>query len=353
MTLSPAELTESNADSRGVPSRMLGYLLSGSEAQRSAVADELDNDLIQVAASLDVRMGILARTVALSDDPALIESVAVVRESVTALRGGLRRAVLLLGAANASDGDLESAMQDLGARAAIGANLSYTVIMDTNGPVPSTAAGVLYRVAQEAVSSALSSPDVTSIEIAVSATPDDWMIRVTSDGATPGCEAQTNPLTRSLERLSEYIDGMDGSVVARDDATGQRVVEALVPISPGGTAAWLNLAADAQLVFDALSLGLVVVGRSWRVLFANVAAARLLGRTPQQIEGELLWTLAEDFASPEFRDLLLGAMAGQYEGSIESSGRLPIARVWFNPSPFGTLLQFDGKLEYAESLTPQ
>ena len=353
MSLLSAELTESNADNREVPSRMLGYLLSGSEAQRSAVADELDNDLIQVAAALDVRMGILARTVAASEDPRLIESVAVVRESLTALRGGLRRAVLLLGAANAPDGDLETAMQDLGARAAIGANLSYTVTMDTNGPVPSTAAGVLYQVAQEAVSSALSSPDVTSIEIAVSATPSDWMIRVISDGAAPGCEAQTNPLSRSLERLSEYIDGMDGSVVARDEATGQRVVEALVSISPGGTAAWLNLAADAQLVFDAMPLGVVVVGRSWRVLFANVSGARLLGRTPQQIEGELLWTLSEDFASPEFRDVMLGSMANQYEGSIEPSGRLPIARVWFNPSPFGTLLQFDAKIELGAPPTLQ
>jgi len=327
------------------PTRMLGYLLSGSEAQRDAVADEMDNDLIQIAAALEVRMGILARTTAHLEDESLRRTIEDARQSVRELRCGLRRAVLLLGSAHSRSGDLEAALRDLGVRASMGTNLRFSVQVEIDEAPPSTISGVLYRVVQESVSSALNSPDASSISVEIEMTDDEWVVRVVSDGHSHAevTEAKES-VVRSTRRLSEYLAGMNGRVVGRTRGQGTRVVEAFIPIGPGDVPAWLDLAADAQLVLDALSLGVLVVTREWRVLFANNSGAGLLGRRPGQVEGQLLWDLSEDFRAPKFRALLMDALAGQYAGHFTPESDLPIKRVWFDPSPFGTLLQFDEEI---------
>lgn len=334
----------SGSSDQELSGRLLTYLLAASEAQRSAVADELDNGLMQVAAALEVRMGVLDRLAAERELIDLEKPIAAVRESVAELRMGLRRAVLLLGA-RSEDGDLEVALLDLGARATLGLQMTYHVEFDVSAPIPTSMSGVLYRIAQEGVAACLSVPGSGDMVIEVRDSADDWSITLTCTGSRTSSSRASSQSRPSIERLKTYVEGMQGDVVYKFDELGHQVVQALIPRHAAQLAGWGDLRSSAGLVMDGIELGLMIVRRDWQILYCNAAATELLDGAPDHFEGHNFWDAVPQLGGTKIQNLLREALDAGYEGSIAAPDGLGIRRLWFNPSGYGMLLQFDPAIE--------
>ena len=123
-------------------------LLNAQELERQRIAADLHDDSIQAMVAVGLRLELLARR--LGDDPALHESMALLRDDVGEVLAGLRRMTFRLTPAALGAGGLVAAL-DAGIRRAADdtANVRIDAVLGREPGMEN--AVVLYRIVQEAV----------------------------------------------------------------------------------------------------------------------------------------------------------------------------------------------------------
>jgi PAS domain-containing protein len=324
-------------DRAGSSSEVWQHLLSESESQRATIAEELDNDLLQVIAALDARLSVLHRTISPDDEvarAALKDADTMAEE----LRVSLRRAVLMLGTSRPLNDDLEVALKDLCARAATGSNLAYDIRIVSDEPVVSPSASMVYRVCQEIIGIVMAAEGVRRVSVDVTAHGNDWVVRIAHDPGEAGTGVTAMDHLAARDRLRNYVDGFNGALAAYDGPEGERVFEALVPRFPTRGGSWRIAAVGAQVVVDTLGIGVIIVDRAWTVVYVNRRAARDIARRPAELAGMPLWDLPASWLDDQTAAAINDAMNSRQNRTVELDESRRFRRLQCSPSAFGMLI---------------
>lgn len=100
-------------------------------------------------------------------------------------------------------------------------------------------------------------------------------------------------------------------------------------------------------VLDRVSDGIIALDTAWHVTFCNAAGARLVGRSPEQLQGTVLWDAFPEAIGSTFESNYRLAMERQQPVDFEEY--FPPLAAWFAirafPSPDGLTIYFQDRTE--------
>lgn len=211
--------------------RLAAQVISAQDEERSRIARELHDSTAQSLAALVLQLGAAAR-----DCPD--EMVGLRLEEIRGLAGAVLEEVRTL-----SHTVHPRVLEDLGLAAALEwlarntqSSSGVEIAVDTSGEVgeiPPSAAAVLYRVAQEALSNAVRHGDAESIAVTVQAGNGTATLEVADDGrGFDPAEAESRRPGMGLFSMRERVSLADGRLnIVSAPAAGTRVI-ATVPFEP-------------------------------------------------------------------------------------------------------------------------
>jgi len=119
-------------------------------------------------------------------------------------------------------------------------------------------------------------------------------------------------ILHSAVPLRNHQNEIVGAVVVNDDITSRKRVEESLRQANQYAESVLASVSDTHILFD----------QQWRYLYVNKAAARSIGRLPEQILGSTLWELFPDIAGTE--------IDRQYHRAMDE--RFPVAFEFYYPT---------------------
>lgn len=211
--------------------RLAAQVISAQDEERSRIARELHDSTAQSLAALVLQLGAATR-----DCPD--EMVGARLEEIRGLAGAVLEEVRTL-----SHTVHPRVLEDLGLEAALEwlarntqASSGVEIAVETSGDVgsiPPSAAAVLYRVAQEALSNAVRHADAESIAVTVAVDGGTAALEVADDGrGFDPAEAESRRPGMGLFSMRERVSLADGRLnIISAPAAGTRVL-ATVPFEP-------------------------------------------------------------------------------------------------------------------------
>lgn len=204
-------------------------VIAAGDRERAALARELHDSTAQHLAALQLQLAAAARD---ATDPDLAERLSDARDAAASTLEEVRELSHSVHPAVLDSLGLEAALRRLARDASHGNGIDIDVDVETApGPVAPNVAGVLYRVAQEAVRNAVRHARPSHVHITLSRSASSVTLEVHDDGI--GFDLDTAELRRkgmgllSMRERAALIDGTVDIRTAEGDGT---TVVAVVPL---------------------------------------------------------------------------------------------------------------------------
>lgn len=207
---------------------LLQQALDASDSERRRIAADLHDGVVQNLAGVAYSMTAVARnaTLAPPDAAALGHSAADVQEAIRALRSLL----VEIYPPNLAETGLETALTDLLARVngrGVAASLHTSESVDE---LPAATAGLIYRIAQEALRNVVTHANATSVAVRVDTSDGNANVDVVDDGVGFDPEAAVGAGHLGLRGLTDLVADVEGHLHVESAAGKGTSVHATVPI---------------------------------------------------------------------------------------------------------------------------
>jgi signal transduction histidine kinase len=204
-------------------------VIAAGDRERAALARELHDSTAQHLAALQLQLAAAARD---ATDPMLAERLSEARDAAASTLEEVRVLSHSVHPAVLDDLGLDAALRRLARDASHGNGIDIDVDLDSvTGPLPANVAGVLYRVAQEAVRNAVRHAAPSHVRIGLSRGPSNITLEVHDDGRGFDLDAAERRRTGmgllSMRERTALIDGTVDIKTAPGDGTS---VVAVVPL---------------------------------------------------------------------------------------------------------------------------
>jgi signal transduction histidine kinase len=222
-------LLDSLAADRARMQALAAEVIEVSDRERAALARELHESTAQHLAALQLRISVVARQ---ATNPVTAQHLAEIRDSAEALTEEVRKLSLTVHPRVLEDLGLVPALQMLARESSTGTGIVVDVNATTlSTRIPTAAASILYRVAQESVRNAARHGSPRAIRIVVRGDERSATIEVHDDGHGFDPKLAANPPRGSgLHTLRERLALVDGKLDVKTAPNSGTTLEATIPI---------------------------------------------------------------------------------------------------------------------------
>jgi signal transduction histidine kinase len=204
-------------------------VIAAGDRERAALARELHDSTAQHLAALQLQLAAAARD---ESDPMLAERLIAARDAAASTLEEVRVLSHTVHPAVLDDLGLDAALHRLARDASHGNGIDIDVdSTPDSAPLPATVAGVLYRVAQEAVRNAVRHAAPSHVRITLVRTPSNVTLEVHDDGrGFDLAAAERHRRGMGLLSMRERTALIDGAFDIRTAAGDGTTVVAVVPL---------------------------------------------------------------------------------------------------------------------------
>jgi two-component system sensor histidine kinase UhpB len=222
------DLLRANAEERR---RMLAYVVSAREEERTRIAGDIHDDPLQKVAAVALRLGILRRSLTDPDQLATIERLEASTD--LAIRA-LRSLLFQLRPRSLDTGGLVSALEEYIQQADVEEPADFRLEADPPEDLSMETSTVAYRTAQEALSNARKHAVAHHVTVHLGKLDDGLLVRIEDDGVGMSTEDET--LSRSghlgVRSMRERVEMAGGWIEIRSRPGEGAVVEFWLPSQP-------------------------------------------------------------------------------------------------------------------------
>ncbi len=176
-TLEAEQTLRELADQR---QELLGRLVEAEEEERERIAADVHDDSVQALAAVELRLGLLRRTLE-QKAPEALENLHTLQDTVTAATTRLRHLLFDL-ESPVVDTDLASALRAAAAYVFEHTDVEWTVTGDECADVPEATRVTAYRTAKEAMVNACKHADARHVRVDLDRTAEGLGVTVSDDG---------------------------------------------------------------------------------------------------------------------------------------------------------------------------
>jgi PAS domain S-box-containing protein len=222
------DLLRENAEERR---RMLAYVVSAREEERSRIAGDIHDDPLQKVAAVALRLGTLRRSIT---DPEQLATIDRLEASTDLAIGALRSLLFQLRPRSLDTGGLVSALEEYIQQAKLEEHVDFSLDADPPADLSAETSTVAYRTAQEALTNVRKHAEAHHVTIHLGERDEGLLVRIEDDGVgmSTGDETLSRPGHLGVRSMRERVEMAGGWIEITSRPGEGAVVEFWLPSQP-------------------------------------------------------------------------------------------------------------------------